>query len=182
MNDWLLLPLGLLLAACSGPAGASPHGAAEQPGGGAGASARSTAARADKERLASAAIDALHAAASRADADAYFAIFAPDAIFLGTDATERWTVEQFRAWAAPYFSRGQGWTYVLTERHVFLSAAGDVAWFDERLHNDKYGEVRGSGVLVDGPHGWRIAQYNLAMPVPNELAADLVTRIRAAGR
>ena len=41
------------------------------------------------------------------------------------------------------------------------------------------GECRGSGVLVRGERGWRIAQYVLSLPVPNELALDLVQRIRA---
>ncbi len=160
MNDWRLLALSLLLAACTGPG-------------------RFEGTAADSERQAAAVVDSLHAAASRADGEAYFALFAPGAIFLGTDATERWNIEQFRAYAMPSFSRGQGWTYVPMERHLFLSDSGEVAWFDERLHNDKYGEVRGSGVLVTGPHGWRIAQYNLALPVPNALAEDLVVRIRA---
>ena len=124
-------------------------------------------------------LDALHDAASRADGEAYFALFAPYAIFYGTDASERWTLEEFRAYAQPYFGRGQGWTYHATERHVFVDPSGETAWFDERLDNAKYGEVRGSGVLrrIDGR--WRIAQYNLAFPVPNELAPDLVERVRA---
>lgn len=130
---------------------------------------------------AAATLDALHAAASRADGAAYFALFAPDAVFLGTDATERWTLDQFRAYAEPFFSKGQGWTYAATERHVFLSPAGDTAWFDERLDNAKYGEVRGTGVLVRRGGSWLIAQYNLAFPVPNALAPDLVERIRALG-
>jgi ketosteroid isomerase-like protein len=124
-------------------------------------------------------LDRLHAAASEADGAAYFALFAPDAVFLGTDATERWTVEQFRAYAEPFFARGQGWTYVPTERHVSVNGAGDVAWFDERLSNAKYGEVRGTGVLVRHGERWLVAQYNLAFPVPNALAPDLVERIRA---
>lgn len=127
-------------------------------------------------------LDRLHAAASLADGAAYFALFAPDAVFLGTDATERWTVEQFRAYAEPFFARGQGWTYVPTERHVFVNPAGDTAWFDERLANEKYGEVRGTGVLVRAGQRWLVAQYNLAFPVPNALAPDLVERIRAQGK
>ena len=36
------------------------------------------------------AIDAFHAAASRADQPAYFGLMTEDVVFLGTDATERW--------------------------------------------------------------------------------------------
>ncbi|MFG0317980.1 MAG: nuclear transport factor 2 family protein [Planctomycetota bacterium JB042] len=125
-------------------------------------------------------LDDFHAAAAAADGRRYFSHFAPDGVFLGTDATERWSVPEFRAYAAPYFDAGRGWTYVATERHVGLSADGGTAWFDERLHNEKYGEVRGSGALRRIGETWRIAQYNLAFPVPNDLAPDLVERIRAA--
>lgn len=123
-------------------------------------------------------IDELHHLAAAADGEAYFALFEPDAVYLGTDAGERWTVEEFRAYAAPWFAQGRGWTYAVTERHLRASADGRTVWFDERLHNDRYGECRGSGVLVHGERGWRFAQYVLSLPVPNELALDLVQRIR----
>ncbi len=124
-------------------------------------------------------LDDLHRLAAQADGESYFALFAEDAVFYGTDATERWSVADFRKYAEPHFSQGRGWTYTATERHVFIGDSGDVAWFDERLDNAKYGEVRGSGVLVLEGGEWKIAQYNLAFPVPNELAADLVERIRS---
>lgn len=121
---------------------------------------------------------------SEADTETYFDLFDPEAIYLGTDAEERWTKEEFRAYAEPYFSQGRGWTYRPIERHLFVLGDAGVAWFDERLENDAYGETRGSGVLVrrgPPPAPWRILQYNLSFPVPNELARDLVERIRALG-
>jgi len=127
-------------------------------------------------------LDALHATAARADGPAYFALFAPRATFIGTDPGEHWDLAAFHEYADPLFARGQGWTYESFDRHVTLSEGGDVAWFIERLRNAKYGETRGSGVLVrDGDH-WLIAQYVLSFPVPNELAPDLVARIRDAVR
>lgn len=134
-------------------------------------------ARLDVIADAEAVIDDLHLAASEADLERYFGHFTADAVFLGTDATERWDVAEFEAYAAPIFASGSGWTYTPIERHVSLSADGRVAWFDERLHNDKYGETRGSGVLVRRGPRWRIAQYVLSIPVPNDLAPDLVERI-----
>lgn len=135
-------------------------------------------ARARLTAEAEAALTDFHRAAAEADGPRYFAHFAPGAVFLGTDASERWSADEFAAYAQPYFSRGEGWTYVATERHVTLSRGKETAWFDERLQNAKYGEVRGSGVLVRVEGRWLLAQYNLALPVPNELAADLVERIR----
>lgn len=125
-------------------------------------------------------LDAFHDAASEADGDRYFALFAEDGVFLGTDATERWTVEQFKAYALPFFEQGRGWTYSPTERHVYVSDDGTTAWFDERLSNASLGDTRGTGVLVLRDGDWKVAQYNLTIPVPNELASDLVARIRAS--
>jgi hypothetical protein len=127
-------------------------------------------------------LDRFHDAASRADGETYFDLFDPEGVFLGTDATERWTVEQFRAYAKPYFDRGLGWTYIPVERHVTIADDGSVAWFDERLDNEGLGETRGSGVLVRRAGAWLIAQYNLTIPVPNELAGEVVARIRELGR
>lgn len=127
-----------------------------------------------------AALDALHGAAARADGAAYFALFTPDAVYIGTDASERWTLAQFRAFAEPYFARGRGWTYTLRPgtRHVALSPDGQVAWFDELLDSGSYGTSRGTGVLVRTADGWRIAQYHLTFPIPNDLAREFTGRIR----
>jgi len=127
----------------------------------------------------SAVLDDFHDAASRADGDAYFALFADGGVFIGTDPGERWTVPEFRAYARPYFQRGQGWTYVPAERHVRISGDGSTAWFDEMLRNEGLGLTRGSGVLVLEDGAWKLAQYHLTIPVPNEIAGEVVERIRA---
>lgn len=124
-------------------------------------------------------LDAFHGAAARADGTAYFALLAPDAVFLGTDATERWAKEEFRAYAMPYFSQGKGWTYLPRERSISLNADADAAWFDERLSNEKYGECRGTGALVLRDGRWLIVQYNLSVPIPNELLPAFADQIRA---
>jgi ketosteroid isomerase-like protein len=123
-------------------------------------------------------LNRFHEAASKADGAAYFALFAPEGVFIGTDAAERWTVDQFKAYAMPYFSKGNGWTYVPRMRHVQLSPQGDVAWFDEILDNRAYGTCRGSGVLRRVGDTWLICQYHLTIPIPNGLAAKVVGMIR----
>jgi hypothetical protein len=127
-----------------------------------------------------AALDAFHDAAARADEATYFDLLAPVSVFLGTDATERWDRDAFRTFAHPYFAKGQGWTFRPRDRHVEFSHGGDVAWFDELLDSESYGECRGTGVLerIDGM--WRIRQYHLTIPLPNDLAKELVARIREA--
>lgn len=123
-------------------------------------------------------LDDFHQAASAADEERYFRHFAPDGVFLGTDATERWTKPEFREYAHPYFSKGKGWTFTPTVRHVAVSSRGNVAWFDERLDSTSYGECRGSGVLEKIDGRWKVQQYNLTIPIPNDLAQELVGRIR----
>jgi hypothetical protein len=129
-------------------------------------------------------LDRFHRAASGARYDEYFGLFAPDGVFIGTDASERWTVEQFKAYAKPHFDKGRGWTYVAVERHVNVSKDGRHASFDELLDNADLGRCRGTGVLRRVGADWKIEQYHLTIPVPNELADDLVKRIRGgkAGR
>ena len=121
-------------------------------------------------------LDDWHQAASEADGARYLGHMAEDAVFLGTDASERWTLPEFRAFCEPYVAKGTGWTYEPRERHVRVD--GELAWFDERLWNEKYGECRGTGVLRRDRGEWKIVHYSLTFPVPNELAADVVKLIR----
>jgi hypothetical protein len=133
----------------------------------------------------SAAIDStlnqLHTSASKADGKTYFDLFTSDAIYIGTDASERWTIAQFRDFAMPYFSKGRGWTYRPRERHVTISdtPCKCVAWFDELLDSESYGTSRGTGVLVKRNGKWKIAQYALTFPIPNDLAKGMTAEIKA---
>lgn len=115
-------------------------------------------------------LDAWHAAAARADEEAYFRHFAPDAVFLGTDATERWTLPEFRAYAHPIFARGKAWNFRAARRAISVAPSGELAWFDEDLVTEGLGPARGSGVLVRsvGNGRWQISQYNLAITIPND--------------
>jgi len=126
-------------------------------------------------------LDAFHAAAAHSDFKAYFDLFTPDGVFIGTDAAERWSVPAFKAYAKAPFAAGKGWTYTPRVRHVTLApiACRCVAWFDELLDSKSYGASRGTGVLLKGPHGWKIAQYALTFPIPNDLAKDTTDRIKA---
>ena len=122
---------------------------------------------ADDMAKATATVDRFHAAAAAADEEAYFALFGEGGVFLGTDGKERWTVPQFRAYAHPRFASGKAWSF--RSIHRDLSVHGDTAWFDEDLDTPNLGRARGSGVLVKNAQGeWKVAQYNLSVPIPNE--------------
>ncbi len=123
-------------------------------------------------------LDDFHAAAAAADEQRYFAHFAAGGVFLGTDATERWEVAAFRAYAHPYFAKGKGWRYEPGRRVIASNATGDVVWFDEDLKNAHLGLARGSGVLVREGGRLRVAQYNLTVPVPNAQMDAVVALIQ----
>ena len=53
------------------------------------------------------ALDSFHDAAAVADGARYFALFPADAVFLGTDASERWSGAEFRTFAARYSSESR---------------------------------------------------------------------------
>jgi hypothetical protein len=131
-----------------------------------------------REQEVAAALDRFHAAAAAADEAAYFGLIAPGGVFIGTDASERWTREEFREYARPHFAAGRGWTFVPRDRHVTLSSDGRTAWFDEMLDSASYGECRGTGVLQLHGGRWLVEQYHLTIPVPNELAGKVVRMIR----
>ncbi len=122
-------------------------------------------------------IDDWHAAAAEADEERYLGHFTTDAVFLGTDASERWTLDEFTEYVREHFPRG-GWAYTPHDRHVSLGADGKLAWFDEQLSNDGYGELRGTGVLRRQDGDWRIAHYSMTLTVPNGVASRVVQLIR----
>ncbi|WP_257462568.1 nuclear transport factor 2 family protein [Archangium lipolyticum] len=124
-------------------------------------------------------LDDWHKAAAQADEARYFSHFTPEAVYLGTDGSERWTRDEFRAWARPYFARGKTWNFTAVSRHVSFSKDGTVAWFDEALSTTNMGPARGSGVLVKDGSTWKLAQYNLSIPIPNDLLEDFKKRIEA---
>jgi len=125
-------------------------------------------------------LDAWHKAAAEAKEEDYFKHLAPDAIFFGTDMTERWNVEQFRKFAQPFFAKGKAWSFKATKRHVYLAKDGAMAWFDEELDTPNLGPARGTGVLVLAGKDWKIVQYNLSVPIPNDIFDGVKKQIDAA--
>jgi hypothetical protein len=162
-------PLAALvfLLACSPPR-PPPEGVAS-------ANALASDARPEAARV----LDAWHAAAARADEAAYFGAFASRGVFIGTDATERWDVPAFRAYAHPRFAKGKAWTFRATRRA--LESRGDVVWFDEDLETERLGPARGSGVLVREGGALKIAHYVLSLSIPNERFPDVRRALAAQG-
>ncbi|MCL1139716.1 nuclear transport factor 2 family protein [Shewanella pneumatophori] len=118
-------------------------------------------------------LNALNQYSSTADWDNYFALYADDGIFIGTDVSEHWSKAEFEQYARPT----TGWRYDLTSRK--MTQRGDVIWFDEVLSSPSYGVSRGTGTLIKTNGVWRIAQYHLSFPIPNSIAKSITKQIIA---
>jgi hypothetical protein len=121
-------------------------------------------------------IDKWHQAAAAANADTFFGIMNDNSIYIGTDATERWTKEEFIKFAKPYFDRGKAWDFKPYDRDVHVTSDGKHAWFSELL-TTWMGVCRGSGVLSKTPAGWKIEQYHLSVTVPNDAIQNFIKLI-----
>ncbi len=113
-----------------------------------------------------------HKAAADANFDVYFGHMTDDAIFIGTDPTENWSYNDFKAFSKPYFDRGKAWSFSTLERNIFTKSDTNLAWFDELL-DTQMGICRGSGVLLKTPNGWKIKHYVLSIAIPNENVKEI---------
>jgi proline iminopeptidase len=98
----------------------------------------------------------------------YWDKFAPQGIFIGTDKSEIWTRDQFKAWAKRFWDRKKAWNFTAQKRNVYFSPDKQYVWFDEQL-NTQMGTCQASGVLRNTPDGFRIEHYQLSLAVPNPL-------------
>ena len=125
-------------------------------------------------------LDGLHQDAHEGNFETYFERYTPDAVFLGTDKTERWSMEEFETYAEPAFADGNGWTYEVVERN--WEGDGQTRWFDEILFNEKLGHCRGTGVVKQIDGEWKIVHYALTMLVPNSIAAEVGAQTQEADK
>ncbi len=112
-------------------------------------------------------LDNWHIAASNADIDAYFSVLKDDAIYIGTDASERWTKTEFFNFCEPHFKKGKAWDFKAFDRKIYFSEDGKTAWFNELL-NTWMGVCRASGVLILKDESWKISHYHLSVTIKNE--------------
>ena len=112
-------------------------------------------------------LDGWHLAAANADQQAYFNVIDEDGIYIGTDATEIWTKQEFFEWSKPYFDKGKAWSFTAVDRNIYFSEDRNLAWFDELLQFTG-GIFRGSGVIARKDGKWKLKHYVLSIPVPND--------------
>lgn len=118
-------------------------------------------------------LDNWHKAAASADFDAYFGLMTEDAVFIGTDATENWQLDEFKSFSKPYFDKGKAWNFTALERNIYLNEEENLAWFDELL--DTQMEIcRGSGIMKLTEQGWKVQHYVLSITIPNPKVEKVV--------
>lgn len=119
-------------------------------------------------------IDQWHNAAAEAKFDAYFKLMTSDAVFIGTDPTENWKLNEFKTFCKPYFDKGKAWNFTALKRNVYFNNDHSIVWFDELL-NTQMKICRGSGILKKEDGTWKIAHYVLSMTVPNDHTNEVVS-------
>lgn len=112
-------------------------------------------------------LDQWHSDVANADFDAYFGKMSSSSIFIGTDASENWTLQQFKDFAKPHFDKKKTWDFKALERNVYFNSKGDVIWFDELL-DTWMGLCRGSGVLTYKNGELMVEHYVLSIVIPND--------------
>jgi hypothetical protein len=108
---------------------------------------------------------------------AYFDKMAKDGVYIGTDKTELWHRDEFKAWAKRFFERKSAWSFHATRRNVYASADKSMIWFDELL-DTQMGVCMASGVIHKTANGFEIVHYQLSMAVPNEVNSQVVKMVK----
>lgn len=118
-------------------------------------------------------LDQWHLDAAETSFEGYFGAMSNKSVFVGTDASEVWGVEEFKSFSKPYFDKGSAWSFKAVDRNVYIDTKGDIAWFDELL-DTWMGVCRGSGVVKKTDSIWKIEHYVLSLTVPNDNIKDVI--------
>ncbi len=112
-------------------------------------------------------VNGWHHAAAVADEDVFFGFMSDDAVYLGTDESERWTKAAFIQWSKKYFDKKSAWDFKPLSRNIYFSEDKKIAWWDEKL-DTWMGVCAGAGIATLTKSGWKIRHYQLAMMIPND--------------
>lgn len=118
-------------------------------------------------------LDDLNEYAAKAEYQLYFNLFDQESTYIGTDATEIWSKNDFMVWAKPFFEKKSTWNFKSVKRNIHFIKGSQIAYFDELL-DTQMKICRGSGVLEKIKGEWKIKQYVLSMTIPNEVTKKVV--------
>jgi hypothetical protein len=96
-----------------------------------------------------------------------------EAVYIGTDATERWKRDALKEWSRDYFEKDSAWDFKPLSRTIRVDDAGQIAWFDELL-DTWMGTCRSTGILSKTEGQWKLMYYHLSVAIPNEKTNDFL--------
>lgn len=111
-------------------------------------------------------IDQWHKDAAEVKLNDYLNFMDTNCYYVGTDATEIWSKNEFRSFCQPYFKDNKTWDFTPLTRTISINKSGNVAWFYETL-DTHMGTCRGSGVISFKDSKWKLKQYVLSLAIPN---------------
>ena len=116
-------------------------------------------------------MDTWHLAAAKANEKVFFGMMSEDAIYIGTDKSERWQRDELREWAVDAFASESAWTFKATERNWQFLGDRQFAICDELLET-WMGPCRSTAVLSRRDEGWQIIHYQLSVTIDNDKIED----------
>ena len=116
-------------------------------------------------------INEWHHAAAIADEKSFFGFMTKEAVYIGTDTSERWQRDELAEWSKKYFDRSSAWAFTPISRNITFGPAKNIAWFDELL-DTWMGVCRSTGIVELVDDKWKLVHYQLALTLPNDKMAD----------
>lgn len=113
-----------------------------------------------------------HQDAANANLGGYMRLMDSSFVYVGTDASEKWTKDEFSTFCKPYFDQNKTWDFKSIDRTINISADQNSAWFYEILQTHM-GTCRGSGILELKNKQWKLRQYVLSLAIPNEKMSEV---------
>lgn len=117
------------------------------------------------------AINAWHEAAAVGDSAAFFSMMTENAVYLGTDESERWDKTSMGKDLGKYFNGKRAWKFIPYNRIYTELEDKNSILFDECLRT-WMGPCKATGILTKEKGNWKISYYNLSVAVPNDNVKD----------
>lgn len=116
-------------------------------------------------------INEWHHAAAVADEKSFFGFMTEEAVYIGTDSSERWHRDELAEWSRKYFEGKSAWDFKPISRNITFGPGHNIAWFDELL-DTWMGVCRSTGIVVLVDDKWKLVHYQLSLTLPNDKLND----------
>lgn len=122
-------------------------------------------------------IDAWHHAAATGDSVGFFSRMTEDALYLGTDETERWTRTTMGKDLGKFFNGKKAWHFIAYNRIYTALDDKNTILFDESLKT-WMGPCKSTGMMRKVKGKWLISYYNLNVAVSNAVVQNYLKLLK----